>query len=195
MQFKQVISLKEKLDRKYALNVLCEKYETFIIGDFNVDFNNYNDSFDVREFWNIFEQSGLKIISSTETNFILHSNNENKDIYDRYTNTTYNIYDDKITTLFFKNENIVEKNTENVKYNVIFNDENFETKRKFYKVLSDLKYFYKSKNKMEENPNEKTEDINTKNDIIIEIKDNYFDKNLQKSPSPSNSSDDDWQTI
>lgn len=58
--------------------------------------------------------------------------------------------------------------------------------KKFYKVLSDIKYFYKSKKEVND---EKKED----NDIVIDIKDNYFDKNIQKSPS--NSSDDDWHKI
>lgn len=41
--------------------------------------------------------------------------------------TTYNIKDDNITTLLFENENKVID--ENEKYNVIFNDEKFETKK------------------------------------------------------------------
>lgn len=185
IQFKQIVELKEKLERKYALNILCKNYETFIIGDFDVDFNKRNDTFDIKEYWNIFEQSELHIISSSDKNFILYNNFINKDsVYNEIKKTTYNIKDDNITTLLFENENKVID--ENEKYNVIFNDEKFETKKKFYKVLSDIKYFYKSKKEVND---EKKED----NDIVIDIKDNYFDKNIQKSPS--NSSDDDWHKI
>jgi hypothetical protein len=187
IQFKQIVELKEKLERKYALNILCENYETFIIGDFDVDFNKRNDTFDIKEYWNIFYQSELHIISSSDKNFILYNNFINKDsVYNEIKKTTYNIKDDNITTLLFENENKVID--ENEKY-----DEKFETKRKFYKVLSDIKYFYKNKKEIID---EKKEDINTFNiinDIVIDIKDNYFDKNVQKSPS--NSSDDDWHTI
>ena len=122
----------------------------------------------------------------------MYNNFINKDsVYNEIKKTTYNIKDDNITTLLFENENKVID--ENEQYNVIFNDEKFETKRKFYKVLSDIKYFYKSKKEIID---EKKEDINTLNiinDIVIDIKDNYFDKNVQKSPS--NSSDDDWDKI
>ena len=79
LQFEQLIKLKEKLENTFALNILCEKYETYIIGDFNTYFMNRNDNFDIKEHWKIFENSELQIISSENTNFILYNNYVIKD--------------------------------------------------------------------------------------------------------------------
>jgi len=178
LQFKQIINLKEKLERKYALNLSCEKYETFILGDFNNDFNKTYESFDIKELWNIFEQSGLNIISSNENNFILHhlySSTENKE--QKLNKNTYMIYDDIITTINFEIEKNTDIDTETKNEKI-----NDDTRPKdFYKVLSDIKNFYK-----------KEKDVKLE-EIKIEINYDHFNKNTQKSPG--NSSEDEWQTI
>jgi hypothetical protein len=113
LQFKQIIKLKEKLENKYALNVIYEKYETYIIGNFNINFNKKDELLCVKEQWDIFEQCGLKIFYANEidNNFILYNNY----IFDNI------LFDDKINTYD----------------NILF------YKSKFSKVLCEIKNIYK----------------------------------------------------
>ena len=189
LQFEQIIKLKEKLEHTYALDVLCKKYETYIIGDFNIDFNNRNDNFEIKEQWQIFENSELQIISSEKTNFILYNNYNNykNDKIPNYLINTNKIEEDIITHIEFENKVEEECNKEDCKEDICI-----ESKPKdFYKVLIDIKNFYKNKLKKNENQKNISE---TDNQVVIEIKDNYFENNKSPSSSSSNSLDE-WQTI
>ena len=109
-QLKQIVNLKNNLENRFNLNV--KFYETYLIGDFKIEFNiNFLDL----EPYNILEKSNFKIISNNQdissTHFIFHS----KDNYEE--NDSNNIetsnmkfLDDDILSIEFKDKNYLDKN-------------------------------------------------------------------------------------
>ena len=77
LNLKQIIRMKQNLQKKFLVNDNYEKYETFIIGDFKSEFNLCNILPNIKRRWKIFESANLvmynKISDVSGTNFIFYN--------------------------------------------------------------------------------------------------------------------------
>lgn len=194
-QFNQLLELKNTLEKTFANNTEYPKikYETFIIGNFDYEFNLKNIFEEINKIWEIFEINGLQILNNTNistTNFILYNNyydkNSEKIKLNIFNKTNFAIEDDKIECIEFSNLNNVEYEKE-VKDEILeINDEIYIESSLNENIEENIKKEIEKVKKIDDNI---SVDIN-KNDIIISINDDYFYKNpLNKN------SDDEWEAI
>jgi hypothetical protein len=109
-QFNQVLTIKDKLKNKYDY---LQKYETYIIGDFKVEFNLQNIIQEINEKFSIFRESKLEIVnintSPTTTHFILRSNDYNENIPSNILSNN-KIEEDDILNIEFEGSEIIINN-------------------------------------------------------------------------------------
>jgi hypothetical protein len=208
-QINQIIELKKKLEIMFANNVDNNKfikYETYILGDFKLEFNLKEIFENVQNIWKILENEGLCIINNTNissTNFILYNKYCERSKLKTFLNIcnkkNFIVEEDIIECIDFDFDNVnITKVLDELKEK--FNkDEVIEINDEIYIESSiDKKIEENIKNEIEKVRSiEKIKDIqeseseNIKNnDIIITINDDYFYKNpLNKN------SDDEWEAI
>jgi hypothetical protein len=109
-QLLQIINLKNNFEQKIVSSGI-KKYETFISGDFSIEFNLMDTIPEIKKYWNILDSSYLSIYNNTKydspsnTHFILYSkynienDKENTKIVSKYT-----ILDDSLYSINFSND-------------------------------------------------------------------------------------------
>lgn len=73
-QLKQLVLLKAKLEQKFSSRVM--NYETYVAGDFNVEFGKRHEDDRILEKWNILRRGGFSILSESDTGSTCGSNKE-----------------------------------------------------------------------------------------------------------------------
>ena len=83
-QLKQLVFLKANLEKQFSSRVM--KYETYVGGDFNIEFGKRNENPEIMEKWNILRRAGFNIVSESpigstsasdkEIDFILYAPDE-----------------------------------------------------------------------------------------------------------------------
>lgn len=83
-QLKQLVLLKAKLEKQFSSRVM--KYETFVAGDFNIEFGKRHEDVELMEKWNILRRGGFNIVSESpsgstcasekEIDFVLYAPDE-----------------------------------------------------------------------------------------------------------------------
>ena len=200
-QFIQLLNLKNILEKKFTDNSNLVKYETFIIGDFNFEFNLRDIFQEVDKKWEMFDRNHLQILNNKDystTNFILYnkyydtnSENINLNISNK---TNFVIDDDKIDCIEFMYTKTIEEKEEK--------EEKEEIKNEVLEINDEIYIESSLEENIEENIKKEIEKVKNiekiednlvnvnKNDIIITINDDYFYKNpLNKN------SDDEWEAI
>lgn len=64
-QLKQLVLLKAKLEQRFSSRVMT--YETYVAGDFNIEFNKRHEDDVILEKWNILRRCGFTIISESDS--------------------------------------------------------------------------------------------------------------------------------
>ena len=64
-QLKQLVLLKARLEQRFSSRVM--KYETYVAGDFNIEFNKRHENDEILEKWNILRRCGFNMISESDT--------------------------------------------------------------------------------------------------------------------------------
>jgi hypothetical protein len=74
VQLKQLVLLKTRLEKQFSSRVM--NYETYVAGDFNIEFGNRHENSEIMEKWNILRRGGFKIISESPSGSTCASNKE-----------------------------------------------------------------------------------------------------------------------
>jgi hypothetical protein len=87
-QLLQIVDLKIKLEQKFSSCVL--RYETYVAGDFNIEFMKRFDSPKIMKKWQILEKGGFEIVSESDIgstsksgkiiDFVMHAPKESSEI-------------------------------------------------------------------------------------------------------------------
>lgn len=64
-QLKQLVLLKARLEQRFSSRVM--KYETYVAGDFNIEFNKRHEDDEILEKWNIVRRCGFSTISESNS--------------------------------------------------------------------------------------------------------------------------------
>lgn len=181
-QIYQIINFKNKFEQEIISSGI-KKYETFISGDFKIEFNLKDTIPEIKKIWDMLEENFISIYNNTEndsvsnTHFILYSKYNISDAYDISENeneqiiSKYTILDDTLYSINFVDKE--EENTDEIKNKDIKID-----------INDDIE---KDKNVLIDIPQETT----IKNNIFISMdsfKDNHFE-------NTKHSSDEEWTEI
>jgi hypothetical protein len=148
LELEQIISLKNKLHNQFGLMV--KEYETYIIGDFKINFNKDTESF-------INLTNGLTI-SYNKTNYFIYQRecpdeggapeekeNLSEEPEPKENTLNENVYEENVSNENASDENASDENVsdENVS-NEIVSDENVSEEPKFVNIFNPLNNYFKT---------------------------------------------------
>jgi hypothetical protein len=171
-QLNQLVSLIKFLKIKFIKLNELKRYETFVTGNFGVEFKLSNILEEINYKYNIIKQADLEILcdsgSETSTHFIMYNKVENENFENKIINTiSMKILNDEIINVDF----ISVENTDEVAVNI----DNIDNENNQYDQNNED---VEDKKELEEN------------NFKINIKDEYFNKN-----DKNNDDTNEWQHI
>ena len=192
-QIIQLCELKDELQKKYSKNI--EQYETYICGEFNIEFNISNIIPEINDKLNLLKKSDINIFKNnciTNTNHILYSNIQNnfKIESKKFENVSENVltsieFSEKYFEINLKDDIDVNSQVEVSKVDTRVEDVKIEVDTR----VEDVKIEVETQDEDEDEDEFLKVNVNTTNNLIFNSKTigNYF-KN-------SSSDEEEWLEV